>query len=107
MTTSGFIHSRIFDTRWGQALAFLDNDDNYETEVLTLRVWAPLCEDGSLAIADMKIGLKGSVSDAACDAMEAANRSALQDMDVRKFEAAFDKAGIAATLDNAFEEYPQ
>jgi hypothetical protein len=96
-----FIHARTFDTRWGQALAFLDNDDEFDTEVLTLRVWAPLCEDGSLAICDIKIGLKGQISDKAADAIEQANRCALVKMDAANFEAGMDKAGAGQMLDAA------
>lgn len=102
----GFIHARTFDTRWGQALAFLNQDDDYDTEVLVLRVWAPLCEDGSRALVDIKIGLKGQISDEAADAMEEGNRSALLSMDAAKFEAAIESAGIASHLDAAFERFP-
>ncbi len=98
-----FVHARTFETCWGQALAFLDHDDAYDTEILTLRVWAPIAHDGDLAIIDMKIGLQGDISDTAVDAMESANRSALADMDAGKFEAALRSAGMGGTLDRAFE----
>lgn len=97
----GFAHARTFETRWGQGLAFLNNDDDYSTEVLALRVWSPLAEDGSLALVELKIGLQGDVSDSAADLLEEANREALVKMDAAKFEAAFEKAGIGPTLDNA------
>lgn len=100
---SAFIHARTFDTRWGQGLAFLDNDDDYATQVLVLRVWAPLCDDGSLAAADLKIGLQGEVTDKAADLMDEGNRSALLQMDATKFEAVFASAGFAGPLDEAFE----
>ena len=101
-----FIHARTFDTRWGQGLAFLDNDQDYETEVLILRCWAPLCDDGSLASADVKIGLKGEVSEASADAMAEANRGALITMDAARFEAVIMQAGAGAMLDRAFARWP-
>jgi len=100
-----FIHARIFETRWGSALVYLDNDDDYESEVLKIRVWAPLCDDGSLAICEMKVGLHEG-SESACDAMQKANRSALVGMTAEGVEQAFARAQIADTLDDAFRQYP-
>lgn len=96
---SAFIHARTFDTCWGQGLAFLDLDDETDAEVLKLHLWAPVCEDGSLGKVALKIGLGAGASDAAFDAMEEANRSALAGMDAARFEAAVRGAGIGGMLD--------
>lgn len=96
---SEFTHARVFETRWGQGLAFIDLDDETDAEVLKLHVWAPIGEDGSLGKVALRIGLSAGASDAAFDAMEEANRSALVGMDTARFEAVFDKAGIGRTLD--------
>ncbi len=97
-----FMHAKTFDTRWGLALACIDLDDNTDEEVLILRVWAPIGEDGSLGKVQLKVGLGADASDAAYDAMEEANRAALADMDAAKFEAALEKAGVGTALDMAF-----
>lgn len=98
----GFLHARVFATRWGVGLAFIDTDDEQDREVLALQLWAPLCEDGSDATVRMQIGLPGSASMAAHDVMSEANRTALVEMTPQRFEAALETAGIAAALDEAY-----
>lgn len=95
---AAFQHAAIVDTRWGQGLAFIDHNDD-DVEVMTLRVWVPVCEDGSRGIVDMSIGLNPEASDEAHDLMSKNNRKAVTEMTGERFEAAFDAAGMGANLD--------
>lgn len=100
----GSTHARTLETRWGLGLAFIDLDTDEDRELLSLQVWAPLATDGSDAAVRINLGLPGSASMAAHEIFAEANREALEAMDADKFEAAFDNAGVGATLDQAFEK---
>lgn len=99
-----FVHARTFDTRWGVGLAFIDLDDETDAEVMRLQLWAPLAENGGDAKVAMKIGLNAEASDKAQDIMAEANRKALVEMTAERFEAAFEKYGLANALDTSFAE---
>ena len=97
-----FVHARTFQTRWGVGLAFIDLDDETDTEVLRLQLWAPLGENGEHAKVAMKIGLNAEASVKAQDLMSEGNRKALVEMTSERFEAAFDRYGVGESLDSAF-----
>lgn len=97
-------HARIFDTRWGQGLAFIDIDDG--DECLRLQLWQAILEGGDYGIVSLKLGLSGDASDEAHKIMSEANRAALIDMTVERFESALEKAGIGKMLDDLAAKYP-
>lgn len=101
-----FEHAKTLDTRWGLGLAFIDTDDE-NLETLSLRVWAPIADDGGEAYVDVKLGLSGDASIEAHDQMSLMNRQALIDMTPATFEQAMEAAGVAQLLDDAYANYPQ
>lgn len=91
------LHARVFETRWGQVLVMLE--DNEDGALMVFRLWQPVGEDGSIGMIEYKMGCGGGVAAEAHDRFLDAAWNALPDTDTAKVEASLEAAGLAELLD--------
>lgn len=107
-----FIHAKTVVTRWGQALAFLDLDEN-ENECLAIQLRVPLAEGGELARVRMaRVRMNVAIppkTDEAADLLFDAWAQSVRDMTGERVERTVEMASkeFAQMLDEAFARHPE
>ncbi len=101
-----FIHAKTVETRWGQALAFIDETEEGD-DCLAIQLWAPVAEGGALAKVRVSIAIPAT-SDEMADKVFDAWSQAVADITGKRVEDAITKASatIVRMLDESFERHP-